>query len=163
MLTVEDGTGLSNADAYISTDDADTYHGDRNNGDWSELSTEQKEAAIRYATAWIDARFTWRGTIKEDDQALGWPRENAKDDEGRTLTGVPKRVSNACAEIALAHTSNALNAVQGPRVTSESVEGAVSVTYADTAGNQGEEYPLVEAMLRGLVIGHRNAIKVQRA
>lgn len=154
--------GDAAADAYVTLADADSYHADRNSSDWSALSTAEKEAAIRYATQYVDGRYRWRGTIADTTQALGWPRDDAEDDEGRTLTGIPGKLQAAVCELALMHSQEALNAAQGPRVVSE-VVGPIETEYADAAGNQGQEYPLVESLLRGLTRGTTNAVKGRRA
>lgn len=52
-LIVEDGTGLADAESYLSVADADTYHADRNNEAWQDYSTAEKEAALRKATQYI--------------------------------------------------------------------------------------------------------------
>ena len=162
-MIVEDGTGKADAESYLSVADADSYHTARANSAWADVAEPTKEAALRYATDYLDGTYRWRGEIKEETQALGWPRDGAYDDEGRELTGLPRTLRHATAEIALAHTQEAINEPQGPRVTSESVEGAVSVTYADREGNQGASYPIVYTLIRGLVRGGTNAVRVRRA
>ena len=152
-LTVENGTGLSAADAYISVMDADIYHAAMNNTAWATLSSAQKEAAIRYATIYLDSRYSWRGTIVEDDQALGMPTEDGYDDQGREITGLPAKVANACAEMALMHHQNPVNAVMEARVIAEEVTGAVRVQYSDRNGNEGVRYPVIDRMIKGLYTG----------
>ena len=49
-LVIEDGTGKSNAESYISVADADTYHSNRGNTDWAALTTAEKERLLRIAT-----------------------------------------------------------------------------------------------------------------
>lgn len=149
-LVVEDGTGLSAANAYVSVADFLAYHAAMNNAGASALTTAQIEADIRYATIWMDARYNWRGDIVEDDQALGIPTENGYDDQGREITGLPTRVANACAELAYLHSQNALNPILGPRVVEQEVVGAVRRRFSDKTGNESYRYPFVDQMLKGL-------------
>ena len=72
-LVVEDGTGLSTAESYISVADADTYHSDRGNALWTGTDAV-KEEALRQATEYLDATYDWKGSISLTTQALNWPR-----------------------------------------------------------------------------------------
>src|SRR5882672_4506976 len=84
-LIVEDGSGLSNADSYVSAADCNTYA--VNMGLAFSLSdAAAADAALRRATQFIDNRYRfrfagyrlkWRGRV--DAQALEWPRYGATD------------------------------------------------------------------------------------
>lgn len=102
-LTVEDGTGLESADAFLSLAEADAYFDDRDNTTWSALSDGVQESNIRYATRLISNRYRWPGQLLDVNtpQALAWPRSWAYDREGRSLTGVPTPVKEATAEMAV--------------------------------------------------------------
>jgi hypothetical protein len=105
-LVVETGTGAADAEAYISVADAATYHSARGNAAWAAASTPDKEAALRRATGWLDARYAsrWPGQRTNGrDQALMWPRMNATDAEGNAIGDdeIPVEIVNACAEAAL--------------------------------------------------------------
>ena len=58
-LTVEDGTGLVGADSYVSVADCETYC-DARGLTFSGAATADKEAALRRATASIDAMYRSR-------------------------------------------------------------------------------------------------------
>jgi hypothetical protein len=161
-LTVEDGTGKSNADAYISAAYADTYFAIRKIDSWKAKSSTEREAAIVRATAALDGwlRGSWVGVKKTSTQALAWPRiaelggtTGVLDEDGYELstTAVPTVVSNATAEIALIELSERFIQQEVSRdntVASETV-GPISVSYrADAPTNK--RYPHVEAMLRGV-------------
>lgn len=110
-ITVEDGTGLTGADAYISVADADTYFSAVGNTTWSAASTSAKEQAIVKATRYMEKRFgnKWKGLIASSTQALGWPRDHVYDERGTELDDqVPRPIANACAEYALHALSNEL-------------------------------------------------------
>lgn len=127
-LIVEDGTGLATAESFISVTDADSYftaHGSPSA--WSDLTTAQKESALRYATLWVDRRYAWPGEIRypETPQALSFPLETgAEDMQGRELAAVPQAVKDATCEAALAHVAGALNELPGLTGVAGLVESA---------------------------------------
>lgn len=77
-LVVEDGTGLADANAYVTVVDADAYFSLRGRSDWVALTQEAKEAALVAAADYIDLR--WRGRLPGvgmfiDTQGLQFPRK----------------------------------------------------------------------------------------
>lgn len=119
-LVVEDGSGLSNAESYISVADATTYLTEiGEEADWTAAQVAAQEAALRLSTSWIDGRYSWPGFPKNDAQALDWPRFDAFDCEGRLVDSgsVPEGVRRACAWVA-----------------KESVAGSVDLTGVNTDG-----------------------------
>ena len=152
-LIIEDGTGLPTANAFISLDDADTYHSDRGNAAWAAASEANRNAAIYYATDYINSSFQWRGIIVEDDQALNLPTKGGYDNQGREITGLPVQVSRATAELALVHLEEKLNETLGPRVIEQEVVGAVKRRFSDRSANEGVRYPFLAVMLKGLHSG----------
>lgn len=132
-LVVEDGTGLSTAESYISVADADTYftnHGSPS--DWTSAATAEKESALRYATSFLDDSYSWYSSIINTDQALGWPRVDYWDSEGRIISGVPQKIKDATCEMALEHLKNSLNFDDTENIESESY-GDASVKYKGTS------------------------------
>lgn len=120
-FVVETGVGLSNANAYISVEFADTYHSERGHSAWVGDAATKQIAIIR-ATDFIDKRFgrRFRGTRMQKEQALEWPRLAAYDDDQFTFTGIdviPRKLQQACAEYAL----RALSSVLIPDPTSTPV------------------------------------------
>jgi len=110
-ITVEDGTGLVNADAYISEADADTYFLAIANATWAAATTAAKEQAIVKATRYMEKRFgnKWKGIIASSAQSLGWPRDYVYDERGTELDDqVPTAIAHACAEYAVHALSNDL-------------------------------------------------------
>lgn len=88
-LTVEDGSGLANANGYVSVADADAYHAARGTAAWAGTS-DVKGAAIVRATAYIDAAYRARFPgyrARRRLQSLEWPRVGActyVPDDGRS-------------------------------------------------------------------------------
>lgn len=69
-LIVEDGTGIANANCYISELELDAYALLRNE-DLSSYTTAQKEAAIFIAANdWIDGRHEFKGAKVNDTQGM---------------------------------------------------------------------------------------------
>lgn len=152
-LTVEDGTGLADADAYAAIATVDAYATARALTAWTGTNTV-KEAAIREATIYLDTSYSWKGVIEEETQALGWPREGVLDREGREVTGLPQRVVDACCELAVMKLSAALVTSRTEAEVQSLTAGSVSVTYAH--GNrvsEAERFAWVDRLLTGLHTG----------
>jgi len=176
-FTVEDGTGKSGANSYLSVADADTYWADRNNASspdgnaWTGASQSEKEGALVEASAYLDATYEWvwnnpplwRGSespisqleaftpLVNKEQGLKWPRNTAYDEQTYILLdGVPQKVKDATAEAALLALDGSLLEPQerGGMVKREAV-GPLSVEYMD--GAPGEtSYPFLNRMLWGV-------------
>lgn len=102
-LTVEDGTGLTNADSFVTLAAADAYHAAIGNATWTGTD-EVKEQAIRRASRFLTDSFKWKGyPIKGRDQSLAWPRFYVEDSEGYGIQPdeVPSEVIRATHELAL--------------------------------------------------------------
>lgn len=139
-ITVEDGSGLSNAVAYITVAFANSYHEARGRTDWVALSDAACELAIVRATDYIDLRFgpRFRGQKKSKAQSLQWPRLYAEDNSGNTFDGadlVPRQLQKACAEYALiASRVGELAANPAPPTGTQSVTGTITAP-SGTSGN----------------------------
>lgn len=106
-LTVEDGTGLAAADAYVSEADATVYiaaYQPQGFASWTTALPSAKEVAIRKATQYLDSRYAslWKGYRKTQEQALDWPRI-AVYSEGLVLSTeeLPTLLVQATAELAV--------------------------------------------------------------
>lgn len=143
VFTVEDGTGVAGANAYLTVADADDYHRLRGNHAWLEKPLGEKQAALVRATDYIEITFGpgFLGTRRTADQGLHWPAFDAWEN-GEELEGVPLGVREACAEYALRAVEGsdvlAPDASHGGAIVSESeTEGGVSrsVTYAQASAS----------------------------
>jgi len=153
-LTVEDGTGLPDADSYVSVAEADAYNEDFAITAWAGRSLASKEAALRRATRYIDAsRFPYRGSRASATQARQWPRQGASERNGPKIgnTTVPRAIKEAVLAISNHAAENDLEGVleRGGMVKSESV-GSISVTYADGAP-AGSTFESVENLIGHLL------------
>ena len=138
-LTVETGTGMATANAYVSVADVVSYAANR--GLAFEQAVSLQEAAIIRATAYIDARYGHRfsgSRLKDRDQALRWPRWDALDTEGILIRSdeVPVEIRHATCEAAIRElaTPNSLQPdyERGGQVKSLKA-GSVEIVYADGA------------------------------
>ena len=132
-LIVEDGTGLLDADAYVSVAQFKEWCGNRGYR-WEEAEDFQIEEQLRLATGWIDTYQRYKGTRLKAEQTLEFPRDNLVDWSSHTILGVPHRVKQACCELAFKGLSEPLYVDQdrGGMTTSESV-GPISVSYSPDA------------------------------
>ncbi len=73
-LIVEDGTGLSTAEAYASVVEADAYFVLYPNPLWTGSNTD-KEAALRQGARFLDTRYRIRAPRKYQYQALAFPAD----------------------------------------------------------------------------------------
>lgn len=104
-LIVEDGTGLPDADSYVSVEDAQSY-ADQRGLSFDASPEDVLEAALRRATVWIDGNYRTRfsGARKNGrNQALQWPRIGATDAEGDDIASdeVPVEIVSATVEAAV--------------------------------------------------------------
>ena len=119
-LNVENGSGLPNADSYVTVAEADAYlakYGQDEDSSWSSATEAQKEDAIRRATQeYLEGIYynAWRGSIKTKTQRLSWPRIGSHDDAGRMIDSsvVPDQIKEASALVAL-------NVIQGDAIISD--------------------------------------------
>lgn len=101
-FTLEDGTGVIDANGYIDDTWFDTYFTDRGNTAAVALTTVEKNVAIIKASDYIDSRFgtLFRGWKATSYQGLEWPRTDAYDDDDYELDEVPNQLQKATAEYA---------------------------------------------------------------
>lgn len=168
MIIVEDGTGVKFAESYVSVAETDSYHENRGAAQWSLLTTDQKEQALRRATDFMLGRYRgrWKGAKCKYAQSLDWPRVGVTPDDAQNpfstqvgygygykyvipYTEVPREVKNACCELALRAAAGPLLADLEPRVLAETI-GAITVKY-DPSSPQYIRYAQVDAILSPLL------------
>ena len=100
-FVVEDGTGLSTANAYSDVIFADEYFAERGNASWSLLTIAVKQSSLILATDYIDKVFGcfFKGSMLTSTQALAFPRDSFLTDEGLGI--VPEVLKKATAEYAI--------------------------------------------------------------
>ena len=161
-LITEDGTGLINAESYVTVAESLIYHANRGNDTWATITTSQQEQALRRATDYMEEvyRLRWAGFRVNFTQALDWPRYLVpKLDSPGGYTGnvsgwlvsyylnntVPDEVKKGCMELAIKAAAGDLSPDLARATTSEKV-GEIVVTYQ--AGNrQYVKYRSVDNLL----------------
>src|SRR5262249_40434434 len=139
-IVVEDGTGLSTANSYVSEDEADAYFDDRANDTWAN-STADKEAALIRATQSLDVIYWTRfsGTkLNGRDQALQWPRTGATDVLGNVIDSdeIPVEIKQATFELAVREAVTPGSTDPDlERAVQHVAAGSVQVTFAANASD----------------------------
>lgn len=108
MLTIEDGTGLSNADSYISIADATTYFTNYGGLDaWDILDPSDQEIMLRKSSRDLDLLFgsSYASRPLGSAQSMLWPRIPFTNLNGMQTNGLPKEIGFAVAELALINVS----------------------------------------------------------
>lgn len=171
-LIIENGTGLTTAESYISVADADTYHNKLGNTSWGILTTEVKEQLLRKATNYMvqTYRMRWAGVRKTDDQALDWPRYLVPRLDTEAVyayydsDSVPGEVKVACAELALKASTMTL-APDTQRLTKREKIGTLEVEYDTNSGKAYTMYRAIDNLLMPMLdFGETGAMaKLDRA
>lgn len=155
-IVIEDGTGKSTSEAYISTTDADTYFSNRGVTAWAAFTTAQKEQNLRLATDFMTQRYRpyWLGYRNSSTQSLDWPRAYVSINPIEVVyqlnisnTIVPVEVQRACAELALkasTYTDGLLPDVTD-LITEETI-GPITTKY-DKRSPVSPLYKAIDAML----------------
>ena len=127
----ENGTGLANADAYVSVEFANEYFSARGNQTWTGLGSADKEAAIIKATDYLEAVYweKWQGEKLKANQALAFPR---------SPFGMPAKFIRANAGELMSDID---------RLTTKEKVGSIEVEYAQNA-DPATKYAYVASLLK---------------
>lgn len=167
-LVVEDGTGLSTAEAYCSVAEATAYHAARGNTAWEDLDSDIQEQCLRKASSYMVGEYClrWRGNRLNETQTLDWPRSLVPRRDVAfgaycPQDSVPQEVKNACASLALRAATAELIKDQGQRKSSVTV-GPISTTY-EAGSKVSVTYSEIDAMLRPFLGAVKGQLKMVRA
>lgn len=101
-LIVEDGTGKSDAESYVSVAEAIVYITKfYPSSTFLTSTTEEQEAFCRQATQYLDMRYggRWLGEKANKTQALDWPRQDAEiDGYLQESNSLPQKLKDAAFE-----------------------------------------------------------------
>lgn len=165
-LVVEDGTGLSTAEAYVSVADAITYLSKFSStpAAWSSSSETAKENALREAARYLDAVYgnRWLGSRRILEQALDWPRVDIVDRDGFYVDSesIPDAIKNANAYLAAVAVSSTLlpdqsntGVIARKKIKVGPIEKDVQYEGGSGSGATSQmEFPIVDRMLRHLTL-----------
>ncbi|MGL6147747.1 MAG: DnaT-like ssDNA-binding protein [Plesiomonas sp.] len=148
MLIVETGSGLANADSYITLIDARALA--EKYGLTLPDDDTAAEVALRNGAAYVDmqeARFS--GERATWTQALAWPRTNASTAYGSDIQSdsIPPQVlkSQVCAAAEYGSGTDVRATDDGKAIASEEVTGAVAVSYFNN-GKTGTTVTITKAI-----------------
>jgi len=103
-FVVEDGTGLTNANSYVSVQEASDYLISNNYSypTWDDLDTGDKQKLLSWASRYLDQRARWNGTKTVEDSGLRWPRTDVYDRDGILIEPdeIPEQLKEATNEMA---------------------------------------------------------------
>lgn len=157
-MIVEDGTGLPNADSYVSIEFADSYFSARGFSAWAELTQAKKEQALIKATDFIDSIYQWHGKKLTAEQSLRFPRTNLVDYEGQTVEGIPTCLKQAvcdAAQLSSGGTELFQTKNENGDVVSETIT-TLSFTYSKSDKSEQTTsttlYDSINTKLRGLFV-----------
>lgn len=154
-ISVEDGTGLTDSNSYVSVDFADAYFSARGVSSWALLETVAKEQSLIRATDYVDSIFQWNGKKLASEQALRFPRAGLVDYEGNDVEGIPNCLKQAVCDAALL-ISEGTELFQTKEANGDVVSekiGELSFTYSKTSKETvagSSLYDSINTKLRGL-------------
>jgi len=85
-ITLEDGTGKTNSNAYIDVADTEVrIEKQKEFSAWKNLPPNDQVLAIIAAAQYLDIHFRFYGSVLFPDQALQWPRTKNFDIRGVSI------------------------------------------------------------------------------
>ena len=171
-FVVEDGTGLANANSYVSVAEADAYLSLGGYTLWSDLAESERRHALVRATRYLTQmyRLRWKGTRATANQALDWPRNFVEREDytyptlnGSTFIGgyfyypdnvVPQEVKDVCCELGFRASSGELAPDVG-RLKKRSKVDVLEVEYESYA-KPYTVYRAIDGFLAPLLKGAGN-------
>jgi hypothetical protein len=165
-IIIEDGSCVSDANSYVSLEEANQYHQDRGREDWLALSDNEKKICLIKATEYIDNLFNWKGRRKYEAQSTAFPRINPyscdgilRDLDGFAIKGVPLKIKKATCEAAYYAYKSVLEQTEmfdtltgNGNIKKERVEGAVEVEYYNNTKEVSayiSKYTSLNSLLKG--------------
>ena len=145
-LIVEDGTGLTNAESYVSVADCGTYCTAHGLTAWTGTDAA-KEVALRNAAQYIDSNYTFKAEKTYVDQSLEFPRYFWDWDDPAM-----NRLRAACCELAVKALSGSLYADVSAQQTIKVKVGPIEKTMEPSASGQ-IRYKQVDSLLKPLLLG----------
>lgn len=162
-LIVEDGSGVVNADSYVSSANADAYHSAFGNAAWASATDPQKDAALRSATQYLDSRYRFKGVRKTYAQALMWPRSSVWLD-GVYLLWPVNRVVQATCELGLRALAARLQSDAPDQITLHEKVGDLEDTLSGSNNAGQVRFAVVDDLLRPFATaGAGSTLRLERA
>ena len=148
-LIVETGTGSESSESYVTVAECSAYHTKHGGTAWDWI--DDKEAALRKATQYLDSAYKWRGVPTTEAQALRWPRANVVvDSYALAWDAIPANLKHACCE--LAAKGDLFADVESQHVTDVQV-GPIKRSMSGLSNGGQKRYAAVDALVRELISG----------
>ena len=158
-LQPEDGTGLSDADSYVSLPAATSYFTAMGWADWDDLTQDEQEVALRKATQYIDAKWDYYGDPITSTQSLAFPRT---DSSGEAYDWPPRGLIAATCELAKLSRSADLFLDVGQRVVVSETVGPIKREFDHNRAVSQPIYSLVRSLIRHLIKGGASFLPIER-
>lgn len=166
---VEDGTGLSNANTYVSIAEADAYLEEFGTpATWAAATEEQKRIACKKATRYMDLHYVWAGTRRVVDQALGFPQVGIEDRDGNVVSceSVPVKAKQCCIYLASrVIEGDDLMAVEETEASIKRKKDVIGPLTEEVEYTGGETpaifYPIADGLVEEFVQSSSNSCVVQ--
>ena len=155
-LIVENGTGLADAESYVSVADCGTYCTAHGLTAWTGTDAA-KEVALRIATQYLDTNYAFKAEKTYVDQSLEFPRYFWEWDDP-----MMNRLRNACCELAVKALAGSLYQDVEPAHTIRVTVGPITKETRPIDNGGQVRYKQVDALLRPLVMG-AGSVQVVRA
>ena len=144
-MIIEDGTGLPNAESYISVADANQYLQSRGE------SVAVVESDLLKAVDFLES-IQFDGYRLNKDQSLSFPRTNIYDYDGSEYPPLPERIKHAQAWAAhYLQSIDLAEPVDSKRKKRVKVDGAVEVEYDFINASVLNRMKIVKYLLRDFV------------
>lgn len=156
-IIVEDGSGVTGANSYVTVSGVGVYATTYGYTDWTAATSTVKEQSLMRAMRYIEA-LPWKGVKYDQTQALEFPRSEMYDKDERLVADdtVPIVVVEALCEACMLSLPDSAIVLQ-PNLTKddfvnyEQVTGAVTVSYSINNSSLINRSKIIESKLRGLV------------
>jgi len=159
---VEDGTGVADANSYVTVEFADSYFADRGNEVWDAITDDaDKEKLLVRATDYVEKIFGRRfiGEMTDMTYPLSWPRTYA---DPYAVDAIPLLLKKAVCEYALRANDGplmpdpAVDATGFSMVTTRKAVGPIEKEFR-VAGGAGRpqlvrSYPEADALIAPLLV-----------
>jgi hypothetical protein len=162
-IIVEDGSGVSGANSYVTVSGVGVYATTYGYTEWDtdangDARTDAvKEQSLLRAMRYIEG-LNWKGKTAVQGQALQWPRSEVYDRDQRLVDEdvVPQVVIDAVCEACMLSVPDSdinlqPNLTKDDYVNYEQVTGAVTVSYTLAGGPIAPRSAIIEDLLKGLL------------
>lgn len=160
-FTTEDGTGRTDANAYLSVTEADdiltmNIHAATA---WNNLAQDVKEKLLAWGSRFLDERVRWNGRKAVETSALRWPRTGNRDRDGIPIAAdeIPDQVKVATATMARALLDN-------DRTTERDQDGLrrLKADVVELEFIEGYRLPAVPDHLKYIISGIGNVNRIKK-